>query len=125
MIGGKVLDSSALAAYVRGASIALLAWLATAQDQGSVLYVPSLALDEVHNVYPDAGELLHRLLDHPWVVEGGPDRPEVAAFLAEAGVFDPTAAQVILVARQRGWPVLSADPGRLQRIAPDLDVDLL
>lgn len=54
MIGGKVLDSSALAAYVRGSSIALLAWLATAQDQGSVLYVPSLALDEVHHVYPDA-----------------------------------------------------------------------
>jgi hypothetical protein len=32
---------------------------------------------------------------------------------------------VILVARRRGWPVLTTDPGRLQRIAPDLDVDLL
>jgi len=27
--------------------------------------------------------------------------------------------------RQRGWLVLTADPGRLHRIAPDLDVDLL
>lgn len=125
MIGGKVADSSALAAYVRGTSIGLLAWLATAQDRGSVLYVPSLALDEVHSVYPDSDELLARLLRHPWVVEGGRQAAELATFLVDVGRFDPAAAQVILVARERGWPVLTTDPGRLTRIAPDLDIHLL
>lgn len=33
--------------------------------------------------------------------------------------------RVIMVARHQGWPVLTTDPGRLQRIAPDLDIDLL
>jgi hypothetical protein len=43
----------------------------------------------------------------------------------QSEAWDGTAGQAILVARQRGWPVLTADPGRLHRIAPDLDLDLL
>ena len=53
------------------------------------------------------------------------DAPKVARLLVEAKAWDGTAGHVILVARQRGWPVLTADPDRLRRIAPDLDVDLL
>jgi hypothetical protein len=49
----------------------------------------------------------------------------VARLLVEAKAWDGTAGHVILVARQRGWPVLTTDPDRLRRIAPDLDVDLL
>lgn len=85
MIGGKVLDPSALAEYVQG-SIATDAWLATARATGA---------------------------------------PKVAKPLAESGAWDGTAGHVVLVARQRGWPVLTADPDRLRRIAPDVDVDEL
>lgn len=45
MIGGKVVDSSALAAYVRG-SVAMDSWLAVAKELGIVLYVPALAVIE-------------------------------------------------------------------------------
>lgn len=128
VIGGKVADPSALAAYARGDSIALQAWLATASDQGIALAVPSLALAEVRAVHPDAAEVLSRLLDHPWVVDiylTRGDAVQVDRLLRESQFWDGTAGHVILVARQRGWPVLTTDPGRLQRIAPDLDVDLL
>jgi len=49
----------------------------------------------------------------------------VIHLLDESRAWDGIAGQVILVARHRGWPVLTTDPGRLQRIAPDLDIDLL
>ncbi len=127
MIGGKVVDPSALAAHV-GGSFAMAAWLAVANELGIVLYVPALAMGEVRAVYPDADALLSRLFAHPSVIHADLTRAEaweVARLLAESEGWDGTAGHVILVARQRGWPVLTADPGRLHRIAPDLDLDLL
>ncbi len=56
MIGGKVVDPSALVAYVRG-SVAMDSWLAVAKELGIVLYVPALAVIEVRTVcvvYPYA-----------------------------------------------------------------------
>jgi len=50
---------------------------------------------------------------------------QVDQLLLAANVFDALAAHVVYVARQRGWPALTADPGRLQRVNPDVDVDLL
>ncbi|MGH3908020.1 MAG: hypothetical protein ACRDTE_28150 [Pseudonocardiaceae bacterium] len=94
---------------------------------GLVLYLPAVAAAEAQTVYPD-NERLGRLLRHPSVVLAElsrTDASKVARLLAEAKVWDGCAGNVILVARQRGWPVLTTDPGRLQRIAPDLDVDLL
>ena len=48
-----------------------------------------------------------------------------APLLGAAGVFDALAGNVLHVARQRGWPALTADPGRVHRVTPDLEVDLL
>jgi len=45
---------------------------------------------------------------------------EVGQLLITADVFDGCAGHAIVVAR--GWPVLTADPGRLHRITPDLDL---
>jgi hypothetical protein len=50
---------------------------------------------------------------------------QVDQLLLAANVFDALAAHVVYVARQRGWPALTADPGRLQRVNPDVDLDLL
>lgn len=128
MIGGKVVDPSALAAYVRGDSIALQAWLVTAKDRGLVLVVPQMVLAEVRLVCPGSAEHLALLLDFPWVVQLGltsSGADGIARLLTETSAWDGTAGHVILVARERGWPVLTTDPGRLTRIAPDLDVDLL
>jgi hypothetical protein len=43
------------------------------------------------------------------------DAPKMARLLADAKAWHGTAGHVILVAR--GWPVLTADPDRLRRIA--------
>lgn len=68
------------------------------------------------------------MFNHPCAVRGTLNRfdaEQVADLLDKARMWDVTAGHVIYVARRRGWPVLTADPGRLQRIAPDLDLDLL
>ncbi|MBA2473423.1 MAG: hypothetical protein H0V41_14720 [Pseudonocardiales bacterium] len=64
MIGGKVLDASALAALVRG-RLSAVAWFATAKTTGLTLYLPVLALNEVRAVRPDAGPQLAEVLGHP------------------------------------------------------------
>lgn len=103
MIGGKVADPSALAAYVRG-SVAMDAWLAVAAQVGIVLYLPALAVAEVRAVHPDAEPDLIRFREHPSVIHAELTRteaPKVAQLLAESGAWDGTAGHVVLVARQR------------------------
>jgi predicted nucleic acid-binding protein len=127
VIGGKVLDASALAALARGRPAAL-AWFDTARLVGIALYLPTLALAEVRAVRPDAAPLLADLLSHPSVVLGELDSAtaaQVDQLLIAADVFDALAAHVVYIARQRGWPALTADPGRLHRVTRDLDVDLI
>jgi predicted nucleic acid-binding protein len=127
VIGGKVLDASALAALARRRPAAL-AWFDTARLVGIALYLPTLALAEVRAVLPEAAPLLADLLSHPSVVLGEIDAAtayQVDQLLLAEDVFDALAAHVVYVARARGWPALTADPDRLLRINPALEVDLL
>ena len=125
MIGGKVLDAGAIAAACAG-HIGVTAWFAVAARVGIVLYLPGPALVEVATLRPHAGPRLARLLDHPQVVRGDTNSDTTTGadlLMTPAGVWDATAAIVVRVARHRGWPVLSADPGRLRRIDPALDIE--
>ncbi|MGH3755182.1 MAG: hypothetical protein ACRDRP_21315 [Pseudonocardiaceae bacterium] len=125
MIGGKVLDASALAALVRG-RVSAAAWFATAR--ALPLYLPTLALAEVRAVRPDAGPQLAEVLGHPSVVLGELDAVgagHVDQLLLEADVFDGCAGHIVHIARTRGWPTLTADPGRLRRVDPTLELELL
>lgn len=127
MIGGKVLDASALAALVRG-RLSVVAWFATAKTTGLTLSLPSLALSEVRAVRPDAGSLLAEVLGHASVVLGDLDAAaarRVDRLLLDADVFDGCAGHVVHIAQTRGWPALTADPGRLRRVDPTLQLDLL
>ncbi len=92
------------------------------------LYLPALARAEVLAVRPAASPVLAELLGHPSVVLGELDATAAARvdqLLAAAGVFDALAGHVVHIAHARGWPALTADPGRLHRVDPDLEVDLL
>ncbi|HSZ29222.1 MAG TPA: hypothetical protein VK784_05615 [Pseudonocardiaceae bacterium] len=127
MIGGKVLDASALAALVRG-QVSAAAWFATARAMSLPLYLPTLALAEVRAVRPDAGAQLAEVVGHPSVVLGEFDAVgagHVDRLLMEANVFDGCAGHIVHIARTRGWPTLTADPGRLRRVDPALDRELL
>ncbi|MFN2494417.1 MAG: hypothetical protein ABR608_00695 [Pseudonocardiaceae bacterium] len=99
-----------------------------AADLGLTLYLPFLARTEVETLRPPATVLLEALATYPHVVVGRlnpDDATAVEQLLARTGTFDVTAAWVVHICRQRMWPALSSDPGRLRRIDPDLPVDLL
>ncbi|MGI9062322.1 MAG: hypothetical protein ACR2FQ_00670 [Pseudonocardiaceae bacterium] len=111
MIGGKVIDSSFVAALARG-SFAAAAWLDAARTLNLRLYLPSLALTEVRVVRPDAGPELAELLAHPSIVLGELDAgvaERVDQLLVSAQMFDALAGQVVLIARQRRCPVGGGD----------------
>ncbi|MGH3912232.1 MAG: hypothetical protein ACRDTC_02290 [Pseudonocardiaceae bacterium] len=77
---------------------------------------------------PDAAPLLADLLTHPSVIVGELDATtanQVDQLLIDADMFDATAGHVVHIARLRGWPALSADPGRLRRLDRDLSIDPL
>jgi len=96
-------------------------WLAVAKELNIVLYMPALVMAEVRAVYPDADAVLSRLLAHPSVIHAeltGAQAQEVARLLAQSGAWDGTAGHITLIARQRSWPVLTADPGRPQLNRP-------
>jgi hypothetical protein len=83
---------------------------------------------EVRAVRPDAGPQLAEVLGHPSVVLGELDAVaagQVDQLLIEADVFDACAGHIVHIARARGWPTLTADPGRLRRVDPALELDLL
>lgn len=98
------------------------------EDHGSNA-VPTLAgIDEVRAVRPDAGPQLAEVLGHPSLVLGELDATaasHVDQLLLMADVFDGCAGHVVHTARTRGWPALSADPGRLRRVDPEVQLDLL
>jgi hypothetical protein len=98
VIGGKVLDASALAALARRRPAAL-AWFETARLVTLALYVPTLALAEVRAVRPDAGPLLAEVLGHPSAVlvsrsRGGDHLPDRGVKLGDVGIqrVDPGGA---------------------------------
>jgi hypothetical protein len=127
VIGGKVVDASALAALMRG-RMSALAWFDTAWALSLPLYLPTLALAEVRAVRPDAVPGLAEVLGHPSVVLGELDATaanQVDQLLLTADVFDACAGHVVHIARTRGWPALTADPGRLRRVDPAVQLDLL
>lgn len=77
---------------------------------------------------PWAQDQFAELLDHPSMVWGpmtAAVADQVARRLDDAGVFDGMAGHVVHVTRERGWPALSADPGRLLRVDRDVEVDRL
>ncbi len=125
---GKVLDGSALAALLRN-HLEAGAWLETAYAMATSLYVPALAFAEVRTLHPDAEADLDDLRAHPSIMVKDmtpAERAAVQQLLTEAGgVFDVLAGHIVHVATTRGWPVLTTDPQRLRRLAPEVELNLL
>jgi hypothetical protein len=103
-------------------------WFDIAPTLGLTLYLPRLALTEVSAVRPDATPLLADLLTHPSVIVGDVDAAtadHVDQLLLDADVFDGCAGHGVHIAQTRGWPALTADAGRLRRVDPAVQLDLL
>jgi hypothetical protein len=122
-IGGWVLDISALVAFVEGNEYAASV-RAMAERTGRTLLVPLPALAAAAQRRPelDPAERLAGLLAEPMVVavEGGAAGGPLFERLVSRASGDRLAAMVVLLATERGWPVLTDRGESLARLRPDL-----
>lgn len=124
---GKVLDASALAAWAFG-HLGMQAWFGIAWELQLSFYLPAFARSEAMLLHPATEPLIETLARAPYVVLAELEPADAAAIDSRqqaAGVFDPLASWVVHTCHQRGWPAISADPGRLRRLDPTLPIDLL
>ncbi len=125
MIGGKVLDASALMAFASGASIYAAALVWTAVEEGIVLVVPSTAIAAAWAQLPDKDRaVLEVLLQLPVIVVDNLDVARARAVGVLGG--DQLDAHALLCAHDRGWPLLTADAARYTGTRPaGVEIDQL
>jgi hypothetical protein len=129
MIGGRVLDSTALAAFAVGRPVYVRALVWAAVEENIVLAVPSAALGRAWALLdPEHYPALQVLLDLPNTVidELGPDSAlESGLLLAASGQDDIVAGQVAASARRRGWPAVTGEPGNLRKLDTTVAIEEL
>lgn len=125
MIGGTVLDASALMAFASGASIYAAALVWTAVEEGIVLVVPSTAIAAAWAQLPDKDRaVLEVLLQLPVTVVDNLDVARARA-VGELG-GDQLDAHALLCAHDRGRPLLTADAARYTGTRPaGVEIDQL
>jgi predicted nucleic acid-binding protein len=116
VIGGRVLDSSAVRAFVEQRSVYVSALVWTATEEDIVLLIPASVLAEVRAEAGDAERaVLDVLLGLPITVVDPLDARrsrEAADLLGPGGTDDLASAQAAACALARGWPLVSAQPSR-------------
>lgn len=129
MIGGRVLDSTALAAFAIGRPVYMRALVWAAVEANIVLAVPSAALGRAWGLLePEHHPALQVLLDLPNTVidELTPySAHESGMLLAAAGQDDIAAGQVAASARRRGWPAVTGEPGTLRKLDARVTIEEL
>jgi len=120
VIGGRVLDSTALAAFAVGRPVYMRALVWAAVEANIVLAVPSAALGRAWGLLEQEHHAaLQVLLDLPNTVidELTPaSAHDSGLLLAAAGHSDIAAAQVASSAWRRGWPAVTGEPGTLRKL---------
>ena len=129
MIGGRVLDTSAIVQFASTSSIYMQSAVWVALEENLVLAIPATSLAEAWaEANPEDHDAIEVLLGLPVTVvdplEDAQTRP-VGELLAGAPTAGVRAGQVTHVAHRRGWPVITAAPGQVRQIDPALDVEEL
>jgi hypothetical protein len=129
-VSGRVLTASAIVDIATDRSVYGRAFLVAAVELGMTFPTPSTALLQAWAaVPPQARALLELFLDAPAVViedlgASTAGRAGVRAHPAhEAGLFDVAAAHAVDVAITRGFAILTAEPGPLRAIDPDVEIE--
>lgn len=131
MIGGRVLDTSALVGLATGRSQYGLALVWTAVERGIVLAVPTAALAQAClELPPRLAQSLHTLLAQPvTVVEilTAPVAFEIGDLPNDESehTVSLTVAHVVWSAKHRGWPVVTAEPEAVRSLNPEVKVERL
>jgi hypothetical protein len=130
VLGGRVLDVPALLDAASGASDYMRAWLAVMTRRGYTVAVPSTVRARAAGELSTAGELAE--LD--WFCSGGTviEFPVTAADAAELDQLakdcfagETAAAHAALVARRRGWPVITSEEREPGFAAAGISTELL
>jgi hypothetical protein len=109
VIGGRVLDASALLAFARGTSIYASAVVWTAVEESIVLIVPSTAVAAaLTELAVEHRPVLNVLLQLPVTVIDALDERRARA-VGQLGGHQAD-AHAIACAQERGWPLLTAHP---------------
>jgi hypothetical protein len=131
VIGGRVFDVTAIVDFATARSVYAEALVMTAIEENIVLVVPGAALARAAALIPAGHELgLDVLLGLPCTIVEALDATQaraVGALLQQRGQsgFDVAAAHVVLCAQQRGWPVVTNDPGPLLALDSSLEIESL
>jgi hypothetical protein len=132
MIGGRVLDATAIHDLTIGRTVYGAAFLAAANDVGITLALPAAALQEAWATADDQDyPFLDLLLGLPLTVVDPLDaeRAQRSGILARdahaGGRWDAGAAHTVMSAVDRGWPVLTADPAPLRAIDVAVEIEAL
>jgi hypothetical protein len=129
MIGGRVLDASALAAFAIGRPVYVRALVWAAVEENIVLAVPSTALGRAWAMLdPEHHPALQVLLDLPNTVIdelGSASAQESGLLLAASGQDDIVAGQVAASAKRRGWPAVTGEPGALRKLDTTVAIEEL
>ncbi len=129
MIGGRVLDSSALIAFATGRPVYVRALVWAAVEANIILAVPSAALLRAWSILePEHHAALGVLLDLPITVIDQLDpraAQESGILMAGAGTDDLSAGQVALSARRRGWPAVTGEPWLLRKVDTTVAIEEL
>ena len=114
MIGGRVLDASAVLAFATGTSVYCSALVWTAVQESIVLALPSSAVATAWAGLPQPHHPVLEVLLSLHVTVIDPLDGERARTVGRLG--GPQAdAHAIACARDRGWPLVTADPDRYAR----------
>lgn len=129
MIGGRVLDATALAAFATGRPVYVRALVWAAVEENIVLAIPSAALGRAWALLgPEHHPALQVLLDLPNTVIdelGTASALESGLLLAASGQDDIVAGQVAASARRRGWPAVTGEPGSLRKLDTSVTIEEL
>jgi hypothetical protein len=129
MIGGRVLDTTALAAFAIGRPVYVRALVWAAVEENIVLAVPSAALGRAWALLePEHHPALQVLLDLPNTVIdelGSMSAQESGLLLAASGHDDIVAGQVAASAKRRGWPAVTGDPAALRKLDTTVAIEEL
>jgi hypothetical protein len=129
MIGGRVLDATALAAFAIGRPVYVRALVWAAVEENIVLAVPSAALGRAWSMLePEHHSALQVLLDLPNTVIdelGSVSAHESGLLLAASGQDDIVAGQVAASAKRRGWPAVTGDPAALRKLDTTVAIEEL
>lgn len=129
MIGGRVLDPTAVLDIATGRSIYGRALVDVALQTGIVLAVPAAALMEAWAGSPAAGRpFLVRLRALPVVVLehlDGESAEAVGLLAAERSRPASGVAHAVHVARRRGWSIVTGDPEAVLALDPHIGFESL